>query len=180
MAWSYSVSAMTVLPVDLDQMISWADRIFMGTCLSVQQDSIRIGQNTLPATVYTFEVSKPLKGRFSRQVTFKQIGLGREKVNLFLRQSSTSGKVVQVPLHIPGIPEYQPGDEVLLFLTVESSVGLVSPVGLFQGAFFARKDKASGLKLLSNSIQNVGLISGHQGPLSLDDLLAQIRAHLNK
>lgn len=176
---AYPVSALTVLPINLDQMISRADRIFLGICLSVQQTSISLGGQTLPVTAYTFEVSKPFKGRFSRQVTFKQIGLERRRV-LSLLQQSPPEKTFPIPFHIPGIPEYHPGEEVLLFLTAESSIGLTAPIGLFQGAFFVKKDEASGKKFFINVIQNAGLISGHQGPLPFDEFLIRIQASLSK
>jgi len=176
--FSYPAFAAMVLLVDLDEMITRADRIFVGTCLSVRQGLISVGGGTLPMTMYTFEVSEPLKGLPPGQVTFKQVGLSSAQVHVL--PEAAPGRTFQSPLHILGMPEYRPGDEVLLFLTAESSAGLTAPVGLFQGAFFARKDALSGKKFLSNGIQNAGLVPGRYGPFLFEDLLAQIRSRLRK
>lgn len=174
----YPALAFTVLPIDLDEMITRAHRIFVGTCLSVQQDTITVGQNTLPVTVYTFEVSEPFKGHLSKQITFKHVGSSFTQTHA--PQQVTPNGPRRIPFHISGMPEYHPGEEVLLFLTSESVIGLTVPVGLLQGAFFVRKDVVSGKKFLSNGIQNAGFITGHQGPLPFEDLLARIRTRLKK
>ncbi|HWP49910.1 MAG TPA: hypothetical protein VNM22_22340 [Candidatus Limnocylindrales bacterium] len=175
---SYPAFAVTILPMSLVEMIDRADKIFVGICLSVQPDSIILEQTPLPVTTYTFEVIEPLKGTLPKKITFSQVGVNASS-DLAISQS-IPGKPVRIPFHIPGMPTYHPGEEVLLFLSGESRIGLTSPVGLLQGAFFARKDKISGKKFLVNGIQNAGLMPGHEGPWPFEDLLAQIRANLKK
>lgn len=175
---SYPAFAATVLPMSLVEMIARADKIFVGICRSVQLDSIVLEQVTLPVTTYTFEVLEPLKGTLPKKITFKQVDLGVTLDPASLQ--AVPGKPVRVPFHIPGMPEYHPGEEVLLFLSGESKVGLTSPIGLLQGAFFVRKDEVSGKRFLVNGIQNVGLMPGRQGPWPFEDLLIQIRVRLKR
>ncbi len=71
-----------------------------------------------------------------------------------VRQPRVQGDQALV-FRIPGMPVYQVGQEVVLFLIADSSLGLTSPVGLSQGAFTI--EERDGRKVLQNGNQNGGL-----------------------
>lgn len=137
--------ATSVRTVNLFHMVELSDRVFWGKCLSVQQkmgESIR-----LPIVEYTFEVRQGIKGvRTGQKIVFRQIGSG-----------GSGG--------IAGIPQYQKGQEILLFLHADSDLGLTSPVGLAQGLFRLEKTQDAEIAAI-NSLGNRNL--GHN--LSLDQV----------
>jgi hypothetical protein len=109
--------------------------VFHGRCL--ERREVRDGE-PVPYTEYVFEVieaSKGLRdpsGRVLEKVTFRHAGTRTGK----LRPDGLE----EAPLRL-GLPEYEPGQEAVLFLTRESRVGLCAPVGLDQGRFVVeRKD----------------------------------------
>lgn len=117
---TYSLSGTSVRQVNLSEMVEFADRIFYGQCISAETkldpDSGVIVQE------YRFRVLESLKGVSESEVTIRQLSnLGR------------GGPA------IPGMPTYQKGQALLLFLHGDSRLGLTSPVGMTQGTFRARK-----------------------------------------
>ena len=76
---------------------------------------------------------------------------------------------------IPGIPSYQRGEEVVLFLHADSRLGLTSPVGLFQGVFHLA-EAGDGTMGLLNGLQNrnltyqMGLVSAQGVGISAVEL----------
>ena len=99
----------------------------------------------IPVTTYTFSVSERIKGVTGDILTVRQFGV---------RQPRVQGDQALV-FRIPGMPVYQVGQEVVLFLIADSSLGLTSPVGLSQGAFTI--EERDGRKVLQNGNQNLGL-----------------------
>jgi hypothetical protein len=100
-------------------------------------------------TEYTFEVIEGVKG--CRDASGKPL----EKA--IVRHAGTrSGYVRPDGLEVPplkmGVPEYEVGEEVVLFLTPESKLGLCAPVGLSQGKFSVIR--AKGRVLVRNSLAN--------------------------
>ena len=65
----------------------------------------------------------------------------------------------QLVTRVPGMPIYEPDQEVLLFLVKESPIGLSSPVGLGQGAFQVRR-YGEAKKSLVNELNNRNLGKG--------------------
>ncbi|MCS6884771.1 MAG: hypothetical protein RMM17_03560 [Acidobacteriota bacterium] len=141
-----------VLKFNLEEMVATADRIFIGKCIEVREEEELIARGLLPVTTYTFTVSKVLKGEVPERFTFKQLGF---------RPFKDSGKRNELNpnYYIHGMRGFQVGDELLLMLTPQYMDGnLTYPVGLYQGAFFIRRD-SSGRAFARNSINNSGLFS---------------------
>lgn len=136
MAWT-SLSATSVTTVNLAEMVRNADRVFYGRCVSTRES---VEPETGMAIVeYEFEVLEGLKGvRTGETIRIRQ--LDSEKAGL----------------RLPGIPSYQTGQELLLFLHGDSRLGLTSPVGMAQG-LFEKRVMASGEPGFVNSYQNSNL-----------------------
>lgn len=116
MAWTVAAGATTLLPVDAAELARRADRIFEGDVISVAR---MMDENHLPVMVVTVHVTDAIKNTFvGETVTFKQIDE-----------------------MIPGLPRYQPGEHVLLFLAGTSRLGLTAPLGLGQGRFRSARDE---------------------------------------
>jgi hypothetical protein len=103
----------------LARVVHTAARIVHGTVTEVRGGWDEMG---LPATWVTLDVANTLKGEASTLLTFKQIGLP---------EPLPDGTYVE----IAGLPRYQVGDEVVLFLRGNSAAGFTSPVGFEQGVF---------------------------------------------
>jgi hypothetical protein len=119
---AFPASAMSVLPLYLDQIIDGAALAFQGRCTGnrSERDS-RLG---LIVTYTTFQVDEVLKGFADASYTIKQIG-GR-----------MSGEVSALEFSdIAGVPMFEVGQAYLVFLNGVSSAGFSSPVGLGQGSF---------------------------------------------
>ena len=63
-----------VLRVNLEEMTTMADRIFVGRCASVEETEEFIAGGMLPVTLYTFEVERPVKGRVTSALTIRHLG----------------------------------------------------------------------------------------------------------
>ena len=131
-----SASGTSVRLVNLSEMVRLADRVFLGKCLSVEEQSEP--SLSLPVVEYVFEVRHGIKGvQTGEKVVFRQVQSG---------QTGAAG--------IPGVPSYRMGQEILLFLHPDSRLGLTSPVGLAQGVFrleTAREGEIGVLNGLENS-----------------------------
>ncbi len=128
------------LTYNLEQMVAAADRIFVGTVIDATEDYISAAGGDLPVTVYTFEVEEVLRGAIGDTLTIRQVG----------HQSDPFGQ---------GMPRYEVGKTVMLFLRADSQYGLTSPVGLGQGAFQVKMDGPVKVSV-SNSRRNRGLLKG--------------------
>ena len=129
--------------VNLEQMARKAERIFVGVCSAVEDGTLP--GTDIPVTSYTFSVTEPIKGEVGDTLTIRQLGV---------RVPRVQGDKALI-FRVPGMPVYREGQEVVLFLISDSSLGLTSPVGLSQGAFTV--EERDGRKVLQNGIQNVGL-----------------------
>ena len=132
-----TLEATMVRPLSLQEMADRAERIFLGQVREVREGEDEHG---VPITFVTFTVSRSLKGQVPQQLTIKQLG-GR----------SGGGKI----LRIPGLPSYQEGEEVVLFLHGTSSGGFTSPVGLGQGKYAVFRQGAK--FMVTNELSNAGL-----------------------
>ena len=130
--------ASQVRPVNLEQMTQRAARIFSGRCIqtSVEYDAA-LGRNI---TVATFRVQRAVKGVLGDTVTVRMLSGG----------TSLGDEPA-------GVPRFRRGDEVVLFLYGESSLGLSSTVGLGQGSFKVLTDK-QGHRLALNDVGNRNLM----------------------
>ena len=135
--WFSRLGAASVERINLFDMVRVADRIFWGRCL--QAEPGREPSTGLPVTTYTFEVLRGLKGaQANESIRFRQLSGG-----------PAGG--------IRGLPEFSPGQEILLFLYPDSRLGLTSPVGLAQGMFRVGKGGRGGQAVL-NRVGNANLL----------------------
>lgn len=143
------LAATTVRRVNLFEMVELADRVFAGRCLSAQP---MIDPGTgYPIVEYTFLVQEGMKGVTDGQrVVFRQISDGEGKAG-----------------GVHGVPRYHQGQEVLLFLHGDSSIGLTSPVGLAQGLFRLEKTETGEVRAM-NAMRNRNLTHD----LSQDEIVA--------
>ena len=106
-----------------------AGTIVHGRCVAKRE---LVDGEPVPCTEYTFKVLTAVRGcrdehdEVLRTITFRHVGTRTA------RQRADGTRVL--PLRM-GVPEYQVGEEAVLFLTRESSIGLCAPVGLVQGKF---------------------------------------------
>jgi hypothetical protein len=172
--------AMMVLPVDLDQLVVDADRIFLGLVTAVDEQNDEHG---IPGTYVTVQIARTLKGNTPTTLTFKQLG----------GQARPGGNAL---LRIAGLPTYQVGQELILFLRPTSAAGFTSPVGMEQGKFRVVRNgtKAQVLNKLGNA-NVLGLLGGgddqqtliapeqgalHDHALDLDSFLSVIEELVNR
>jgi hypothetical protein len=142
--------ASLVVQLDLVSLHSRAGTLFHGRCTGRQEFP---EAKPFPYTEYTFEVIDALKGC--------RDGAGNLQKTVTIRHAGTRTGYVRpdglevAPLRL-GVPEHEPGEEVVLFLTPESRFGLSSPIGLAQGKFkVSRKD---GRATVKNDVGNCGLL----------------------
>lgn len=133
-----NASATSVQTVNLIEMVESAARIFHGRCLSVHE--VVPSEDEISYYVYEFEVLDGIQGvETGETLRFRQVmGLrGR---------------------HFPirGLPTFQPGQQLILFLHGDGETGLTSPVGLHQGVFERREDSSGGIGWL-NGTNNTNL-----------------------
>lgn len=122
--------AMSVLPLQLDEIAANAHLVFQGTCTGNRSEhDIQTG---MVVTYTTFDVQETLKGSAGPSHTIKQAG----------------GEIDNASHRIEGIPSFTVGQEYVVFLYGVSNLGFSSPVGLGQGQF-AVADGPAG-KQLSN------------------------------
>ncbi len=146
---SASALALGVLQLNLEQLTALSEQVFVGRCVSVQQQKDNSGR---PIQVVTFEVEEMLKGNSAKTITFRQIGyVSSEK----LGDAEASGIFREMP-------QYEIGEEAVIFLSAPSRLGLTAPVGLFQGKFDVTTD-SFGVKQVVNGIGNRGLFMGWKG-----------------
>lgn len=110
-------SAMSVLPLYLDEIINDAAIAFQGK--SLESHSERDLQTGSIVTYSTFEVQEVLKGEVGAKHTIKQIG------------GKLEGEIHQTT----GVPTFTVGESYVLFFYGVSAAGFSSSVGLDQGKF---------------------------------------------
>lgn len=129
--------AFRVAPMNLEDLASRAQRIFIGLCQSRKEKTMTVGPNgpLLKYTEYTFQVEENLKGNAGTTLTIRQVRLG-ENATISPKPSEQSEQ--PVPFNTLSLPEYEPGTEVLLFLEGDSPLGLTSPVASDLAVFDVR------------------------------------------
>lgn len=171
--WSADLAATKLLQMNLEQLLANSDRVFAGTLISVQEETVQAGGGTIRALAYTFQVDQAFKGQFETQkgvqiATFKTIGTLKQLENK------------RPP--IPGFPLFHSGQRYLLMVGPDGPAGLTSTAGLGQGSF--EIDGREGHEVAKNLFNNAGLFRGMNvsgvaasGPVSyvvLSDLINQI------
>jgi hypothetical protein len=174
LAFGSSARALSVSPVNLAEMIRQSGQIIYGTVAAVSQG---IDESGLPYTEVQVAVDETIRGAEAGTLTFRQFGLQREPASerpRFFRLDA-------------GMPHYNEGEQVMLFLTPTSAIGFRTTVGLDQGRFVL------GLGTLKNGANNAGLfqnvdltkvrldaielllVSSRQGELDADTFVAFVR-----
>ena len=116
-------NALTVKPLNLEQLTRLAPRIVQVTCEEKQVEFDEYESGRMVA-YYTFKVDDWIKGGGSNRLTIKQLAQGTD----------TSGPVAARVYF--GLPEYTVGESYLLFLAADSgNTGLTAPLGIHQGIF---------------------------------------------
>ena len=124
-AWST-----TVLKLDISEMSELAQTIITGHCLSKRTEIDPKDNNIY--TYATFKVNQVLKGDLPGD-------------SIAVRHPG--GRVGDEISIVPGVPDFNLDEEVLLFLSSEDDAGYPWVVGLSQGKFHIQKDKISGKKI---------------------------------
>ncbi len=128
---------------NLEEMVSAADRIFVGRLIRTKEAFIHARGGTIPITIYTFAIEEPIKGVRGKNVTIRQVGHRSDPSSVFGHSA----------------PHYQEGETLMIFFAQDSDIGLTSPVGLGQGVFHVKKER--GIKLsVVNDRKNAGLLEG--------------------
>lgn len=141
----WSVAHATQIRIaNIEDLVEKGDRIFLGRVLSVD-DEVPTPARKFPAVVITFRVEEVYKGAVGEQVVVRQLGTKtpRSKLNLL------------VP-----VPRFAVGEEAVVFLPKESSIGFSSPVGFGQGVFRLGKRNRSDEAFVSNETGNARLFHG--------------------
>jgi hypothetical protein len=129
-----AVHATVIIPIEFRELVTTAPVIVHGQVVDVRSDWVD-GRRSVE-TFVTVAASEYFKGNLGERVTFKVPGgqLGRYRT-IFV-----------------GAPEFQEGDEVVLFL--KSSAGMPYPyiIGLSQGAFRVVTDARSGRRVVTTPI----------------------------
>jgi hypothetical protein len=115
-AVSASVSATTVVPADFTQMARESEVIVHGRVVAV--DARLVGARRTVESVITLQIVEPIKGTTGDQTVFRV----------------PSGRVGRYRRVMSGAPEFNRGDEVIVFLRGQAP-SLPMPYGLSQGVY---------------------------------------------
>ena len=113
-------AASSVVQMDLEDLATRADRIIVGAC----EGSITEEADGLLHTRTTFTVRRALKGP------------AQDRISVLFPGGESDG----VRQWISGMPAFEPGEEVVLFLSAPDRGGRVWPIGLAQGKFEIWRD----------------------------------------
>jgi hypothetical protein len=117
-------ASMVVKPLTLDEVTAESKHVVHAVVTRVTAGRDDAG---VPATWTTLEVVETLKGARERSFTIKQYGVATPLADGTLTR-------------VAGMPTYEVGEEVVLFLRDASRRGFTSPVGLGQGSYRVRRD----------------------------------------
>ena len=125
-------------PLNLTELVQASHDIVKGTVSKISQG--RIGST--PYTEIEVAVDETIRGQASPTVTFRQLDLQS-------KGPAENGRVYLGDL--PGMPKYEAGEHVILFLGKPGLEGFRTTVGLQQGKFSIRGGNAE------NAFSNQGL-----------------------
>ncbi len=160
--------ALTLHLASLEKLATDSDLIVSGRVISVEyawEDETRRAINTL----LTVEVEQYLKGRGNATVVVRQLG----------------GRIGNFGDEIPGVPQFEAGEEVILFLVSHRGDYWIHSMAL--GAFRVFSDEA-GEKLVYNNLPEVTVIDPATqqtlrgeavfGVTLLGEFIAQIKSYV--
>lgn len=178
-AWSLALVALaawpaagtTVLKMDLDGLVTNADRIFRGTVIAVEPGTLALGGGEMPTVTFRIAVEETFKGEFEG----KEAEVVEMTVVGNLKQDGPSGGLVRFA-NLPEPPALVRGGDYLIFATQPSEAGLSTAVGLGQGAFKIYLG-AGRQELAVNELGNLGLFDG---PVAYSTLADEIRQRVGE
>ena len=161
-AWmlvSASLSATTVMQLNLAQMVQRANRIYRGTVVSVTPGTVDVGGGQLPVVTYHLEVQEVFRGDFP---TVK--GMRLAEIRTLGKIATVQRGALRSSSALPRMPEMRPGETYLVFTTQPSAIGLSTTVGLGQGFF--RIAQVGKDEMVVNDVNNSGLFRDMAPPSS--------------
>lgn len=157
LALNLPLRATTLVRFDLEGLTANAASVLVGTCTAASPRLIE-GQ---PYTAYRFAVGEVVKGEVGTQL-----------------EVCLPGGVHQGHrLHLAGMPDFAPGEEVVLFLTGADPKGHAWPVGLGQGKFRVDRRGAAKPRVFQDTggSQLLGPPAESLDGMELERFLARIR-----
>jgi hypothetical protein len=114
-------------------------------------DLVREADGIVTGTVRSIESQYDLENEISTLVTLDQLNVlhgSYDQATLSIRLKG--GQIGTEILHIAGVPRFQPGDRVLLFLRTKNANAMVPVVGWTQGVFRVITDESSGQEIITD------------------------------
>jgi hypothetical protein len=163
-----AAQATLVERVSLEQLVDGSARIVQGRCLRTWSAWDATHQNIW--THSEIQVTDLLKGDAGQTVVVSELG----------------GEVGDLGMRVEGMPQYQPGEEMVLFL-YQTPIGLWRTRGLGQGKFIVLRDAPAGAARVRADLQTAALTEPAGGApqgtdlrrldgLALDSFKTQVRA----
>ena len=156
-----SAEAAIVQKMNLEALCDSAGSILRARVERVEQVSVRLHGQEIPALAYTLEIRDGLKGVADDQLTMTLTMLDPSR----LPHVKTAAGVQHVSV-LPDLPHLELGAEYLLITTRPGPGGLATTVGLAQGLFRILPGPG-GLEQVRNGIDNIGLLDGMAVPKSI-------------
>lgn len=131
---AYSLDASTFVYMDMPELVDRSEIIIRGTVKDIES---RYNEERTKIFTYTIiDVKEAIKGKSPPVITVRTFG----------------GRVGDVNMKVPGMPEFKKGEEVFLFLKKNEDFYHVS--GMIQGKYSIEKDE-SGKEFLRNDFKGV-------------------------
>lgn len=177
-AWSLALAglvalpaaATTVLKMDLDGLVTRAERIFRATVVAVEPGTLAIGGGEVPTVTFRLVVEETFKGAFEG----KEAEVVEMTVVGSLKGADAGGPTRFAVLPEP--PNLVQGSDYVIFATAPSAAGLSTAVGLGQGAFKVYAGEGD-QELAVNELGNLGLFAG---PVTYATLADEIRQRVGE
>ena len=157
MAFLHTANATTVRRLSFADLVNKAEVIVAAQVIDSR--TYRTGDGKLILTSYTVQVGETIKGNASPTVTITTIG----------------GKLGNTTLRVSGMPQFENGENAILFL--EHSGAYTTVVGLGQGKFRITNGE------VSNMVTGLSFSDGGTaGPIKMtaDEFKRQIKLHINQ
>lgn len=157
--------------LSLDQMSDQSSAVVHGTVTASRMEWN--STHTSIVTIYTVKANRYLKGGFGDTFEITQMG----------------GKVGNLVLNVPGVPTFQTGEEVVLFVWTDDVYHLNQAIGFEQGVFRVRTDPASGMKYVNRNLPSASVgqmvtservVQAPQGSRELSSFLSQVGASITR
>jgi len=174
------LAATTIVPLNLADLADRAQNIAHVTILGAEPGTVSVGGTDLPTVTYEARVEQGFKGEFitkdgTQILEFTMIG--------DLKGDGSTGGTVQKLTSVSALPEFQIGEQYVLFTTPPSEIGLSTTVGLGTGSFLISGDGDKAVVV--NEFDNAGVFEGlpgmpASGPVSYSALVSQLQTILGQ